>query len=192
MSQRYPATIERSPMLALFEARGTEAGLVAALSASGLAVPRAAHRVASQAMGATVLGLGPRRVLIMAEASGEVALGKILEAAFATVPDADCALVSDMFAAFDVRGAGTIDILAQGAPLDLSDAAFPAGSGTATELWGTTAVLIRKDGPKPHFRIIVECSYAGFVEDWLTVASGGTSRLKPGVMTSPPPPWKPA
>ncbi|MGL4438037.1 MAG: sarcosine oxidase subunit gamma [Bosea sp. (in: a-proteobacteria)] len=192
MSQRYASNIVRLPMIALFEARGTEAGLSAALSASGLELPSDAHRVASQAMGATVLRLGSRRVLIMAEASSEVALGKALEVAFATVPDADIALVSDMFTAFEVSGAGALDILAQGAPLDLSDTSFPVGHGAGTELWATTVVLIRKDGPEPHFRIIVERSYAGFIEDWLNVASGGKSTLKPGVMISPPPPWKPA
>lgn len=192
MNQRYASKIERLPMLALFEARGTEAGLLAALSASGLELSSDAHHVASQAMGATVLRLGPRRVLIMAEASEEVGLDNALEVAFAAVPDADVALVSDMFTPFDVSGEGTLDILAQGAPLDLSDAAFPAGHGAGTELWGTTVVLIRHDQPVPGFLIIVERSYAGFIEDWLTVAAGGASTLKPGVMISPPPRWKPA
>lgn len=179
-------------MLALFDARGSEAGLLVALAASGFALPASAHQVEAQAMGSTLLRTGPRRVLIMAEASHEAALGNALETVFAAVPEADLALVSDMFAAFDVVGTGAFDVLAQGAPLDLSDAAFPKGTGTGTELWGTSVVLIRLDGPEPHVRIIVERSYAGFIEDWLTVASGGISTLRPGVMNSPPPPWKKA
>jgi sarcosine oxidase, subunit gamma len=192
MSPRYTANISRLPMMALFDARGSTAGLVQAFAACGLALPLSAHQVVNQGSGCAVLRLGPRRALIWAEASSETVLGDMLAAAFAVVPDADVALVSDMFIAFDVAGKGALDILAQGAPLDLSEAAFPAGSGTGTELWGTTVVLIRLDAVEPSFSIIVERSYAGFIEDWLMVASGGISTLKPGVMMSPPPRWKPA
>ncbi|MCA3622921.1 MAG: hypothetical protein IOC52_01955 [Methylobacterium sp.] len=192
MSQRYPARITRLPMLALFEARGSEAGLLAALVASGLNLPPAAKSVAGQPTRPAVLRLGPRRVLIMGEAREEAALGEALDGAFAKVPGADFALVSDMFAAFDLSGKGCADILAQGSALDLSEAAMPAGSATGTELWGTAVIIIRSEGPQPGFRIIVDRSHAGFIEDWLTVASGGTSALKPGVMIAPPRSWKPS
>lgn len=192
MSQRYPASIARLPMLALFEARGSEAGLGAALAAAGLDLPSRMQPVIRHPSATTVIRLGPSRLLIICEASGEAMLGAELLAAFDTMPDADVALVSDMFEAFDVSGQGAEDILSQGAPLDLSITGFPVGHAAATELWGTTAMLIRRDGEVPCFRIIVERSYAGFIEDWLIVASGGTSASRPGVMIAPPPSWKPA
>jgi sarcosine oxidase gamma subunit len=69
---------------------------------------------------------------------------------------------------------------------------MPAGSATGTELWGAAVIIIRSEGPQPGFRIIVDRSHAGFIEDWLTVASGGTSALRPGVMIAPPRSWEPS
>ena len=54
----------------------------------------------------------------MGEAREEAALGEALDGAFAKVPGADFALVSDMFAAFDLSGKGCADILAQGSALE--------------------------------------------------------------------------
>lgn len=179
-------------MMALFEARGSAVGLGQAFSACDLALPQSGQQVVSRSNGCTVLRLGPRRAFILSEASSEAALGDMLDAAFAAVPDADVVLVSDMFTTLEITGEGALDVLAQGAPLDISEAAFPAGSGTGTELWGTTVVLTRHHSAEPSFQIIVERSYAGFIEDWLIVASGGISTLNPGVMTAPPPSWKPS
>lgn len=192
MTQRYAARIARMPMSALFEARGTEAGLAAGLGAAGLSLPDGFNRIKIQPKGGWVLCLGPRRTVIFADMAHETALDVLLKSSFATVPDADVALVSDMFTGFEVSGEGADAVLAQGAPLDISDAAFPEGTGAGTELWGATVMLLRFADTQPGFHILVERSFADYLEHWLIVASGGVSSLVPGVMASPPPSWKPA
>lgn len=192
MTRRYDASVEAAPALAVFEARGRDAGLSAGLATAGLTMPEAAGMMLRQPDGAEVLRLGPRRVLVLADGELEAQLGPALARGFSQVPDADVALVSDMVCVFDLGGVGAEDILAQGAPLDLSKRAFPEGTGTGTELWGATVILIRRAGRSPGFRIIVERSFAGFIEDWLAVASGEASTLRPGVMAAPPPSWKPS
>ncbi len=192
MTQRYAVTVVTVPMLAMFEARGRETGLAAGLAASRLPLPAAGGMLAVQPDGCSVLRAGPRRVVIMADMTMEAELGSALTRGFAACPDADVALVSDMFSVFDLTGPGAGDVLAQGAPLDLSEAAFPAGHGSGTELWGTTVILIRIAEPEPRFRIVVERSFAGFIEDWLAVASGNAPLRRPGVMAAPPPSWQPS
>jgi sarcosine oxidase subunit gamma len=95
-------------------------------------------------------------------------------------------MVSDMYAVFSVRGPGALDVLRQGAPLDLSPAAFPPGSVAGTELWSVTAIILRSPGPEAAFTLLVDTSLAGYVGDWLAVAMGAPSVLKPGTMASPP------
>jgi sarcosine oxidase, subunit gamma len=192
MTRRYTVTVVSVPMLAMFDARGREAGLAAGLAAAGLPFPACAGMRAVLPDGCSVLRAGPRRVVIMADIAMEAELGRALARGFAACPDADVTLVSDMFSVFDLTGPGAADVLAQGAPLDLSEAAVPAGRGIGTELWGTTVILIPIKGTETGFRIVVERSFAGYIEDWLAVASGSGPTRRPGVMASPPPSWQPS
>jgi sarcosine oxidase subunit gamma len=183
---RYQARIERLPMLALFEARGNAVALADAITAAGLVWPKDQPRFLPDQTGTGVLLLGPARLLVLASAAQEPALADALGRAFAAQPRADLAMVSDMYAVFSVRGPGALDVLRQGAPLDLSPAAFPPGSVAGTELWSVTAIILRSPGPEAAFTLLVDTSLAGYVGDWLAVAMGAPSVLKPGTMASPP------
>jgi heterotetrameric sarcosine oxidase gamma subunit len=183
---RYDAMLVRLPMQVLFDIRGSEAGMAAGLADARITMPVGRNRVQRVASGLQVIRLGPKRVLILALPEAESKLKLRLEAAFSKVPDADFALVSDMFVSFELSGTGSEDVLRQGAPLDLSSQRFPADMATGTELWTTSVILIRASVDPARFRIIVERSYAGYIEDWLITATGGQSTLRPGVMMSPP------
>ena len=183
---RYDVAIARAPMLALFEARGREPALEAGCRAAGLEWPAARNRFAPDAAGAGVARIGPARALAIAPIEREAALEEALARAFAAQLEADVALVSDMHAVFRVSGKGALDVLRQGAPLDLSPGAFPPGAVAGTELWAVTVLILRGPEPEPAFTLLVDNSFAGYVEDWLAVASGAPSALRPGVMSHPP------
>lgn len=183
---RYDVAIARAPMLALFEARGREPALAAAIAAAGLDWPASRNRLGPDRNGASVVRFGPARALAIAPIEREAALGEALARAFDGQKEADVALVSDMHAVFRVSGPGALDVLRQGAPLDLSPAAFPPGAVAGTELWSVTVLILRGPEPEPAFTLLVDNSLAGYVEDWLAVASGAPSAARPGVMSHPP------
>jgi heterotetrameric sarcosine oxidase gamma subunit len=183
---RYDATLVRLPMQALFDIRGSEAGMTGALAKAGLEMPVARNVVQRDVAGIQIIRLGPKRVIVLAPPEAESELNLRLESAFVSAVDADFALVSDMFISFELSGPGSEDVLRQGAPLDLSSQRFPADMATGTELWAASVVLIRASVDPARFRIIVERFYAGYIENWLTTAMGRTSDLLPGVMIAPP------
>jgi heterotetrameric sarcosine oxidase gamma subunit len=183
---RYDATLARLPMQVLFDIRGSETGMAAGLAKAGIKMPVARNRVQRDTVGLEVMRLGPRRVLVQAAPEAETEINHRLKAALGSVTDADFALVSDMFTQFELSGPGSEDVLRQGAPLDLSSQRFPADTATGTELWAVSVILIRLSVDPTCFRIVVERSFAGYIEDWLITATGGQSTLRPGVMMSPP------
>jgi heterotetrameric sarcosine oxidase gamma subunit len=188
---RYPVEIRRLPLFAAFEMRGREPALRRAVADAGLPWPARLHRIARDASGHELVRFGPTRVLARGPIDGEEALAERLEAAFAAEPEADVALVSDMLAAFHVGGLRAEDVLRQGAPLDLSPESFPPGAATGTELWSVTAIIMRGPDAGAGFTLLVDNSHAGYIEDWLAVASGAPSRLLPGVMSNRPPALQP-
>ena len=181
---RYPATIARRPMAAVFEARGSEAGLREGFRAAGLRLPETRNEALQADGGVHLMRIGPRRALALAFLEAEAALDSAFSRGFAKVAAADVANVSDMFAAFAVEGPGALDVLKQGAPLDLSPAAFPVGSATGTEMWSAALILIRE--AEDRYAILIDRSLAGYLEDWLTTANGLESGLRPGTMLNPP------
>ncbi len=183
---RYDATLARLPMQAIFDIRGGEPAMAAGLAGAGITLPAARNTIQRDTAGLQVMRVGPRRAVVLAPLEAEPGLCRRLEAAFGHLADADCALVSDMFVSFELSGPGSEDVLRQGAPLDLSSQRFPADMATGTELWAVSVVLIRSFLDLTCFHIIVERSFAGYIEDWLTTATGGQSNLRPGVMISPP------
>jgi heterotetrameric sarcosine oxidase gamma subunit len=191
IGHRYDTVLRKLPMLAAFDCRGREAGLADGLGRAGIAMPASRNRLETGAAGIEVIRLGPSRVMVLASAESEGALNARLTDAFTTVDTADFALVSDMFVTFELSGRGGEDVLRQGAPLDLSPVAFPPGTATGTELWTVGIILIRPPDRPETFRMIVDYSYAGYIEDWLTVAAGGEPVLRPGVMIAPPPSLRP-
>jgi heterotetrameric sarcosine oxidase gamma subunit len=187
---RYTATVSRLPRLALFEARGGAEVLEAAIRSADLPWPATYNRIAA-GDGVEVARIGPKRVLIMASAEEEDRLLAALEQAFSATATADFTMLSDSFAAFTIEGTDAEQILRQGAPLDLSPQVFPPGAIAGTELWATTALVSRPQSKETAFHVLVDVSYAGYIENWLASANGLASSHRPGTMLRPPASLKP-
>ncbi|WP_112321481.1 sarcosine oxidase subunit gamma [Oceanibium sediminis] len=80
-----------------------------------------------------------------------------------------CANVSDARAVIRLSGAGAREVLAKGAPVDLSPAAFGPGMVRRTRL-GQVAAAFWMTGPET-FEVVCFRSVGGFVFDWLVAAS---------------------
>jgi sarcosine oxidase subunit gamma len=184
---RHDVTIIRLPLAAAFEMRGREDGLRDGVAAAGLPWPPSMHSEEDDGAGSRLIRLGPTRLLLRAAITDEAALETLLEAAFASIATADVLRVSDALVGFSVTGPAAVDVLAQGAPLDLSDAAFPPARATGTELWGVTVLVIREPAPQAGFTLLIDSAFADYLDEWLAVASGAEPRLRPGVMSRPPP-----
>jgi heterotetrameric sarcosine oxidase gamma subunit len=189
---RYDAQIARLPMEALFEARGPADELERACRAAGLAWPQAMHRRTRDARSAALTRLGARRVIVRAPIVEETSLAAALDAAFAHEATAHCALVSDMYALFRVIGPRAEDVLRQGAPLDLSASAFPDDATTGTRLWDATVMIERRGFAPPAFDILVEASFADYLELWLRTAAGEETARSREILRGAPAPIDPA
>lgn len=96
-----------------------------------------------------VLRLGPDEWLVLGAAGSVPGAASVVD-------------VSDGYAAFRVAGAGAADLLNEGCPLDLSDAAFPPGSCTRT-LFGKAEIVLWRPGPEAAFHVEVARSFAAYV-----------------------------
>ncbi len=179
---RYPVEIRPLAPRARFEAAGHPDALPAALRAAGLVLPSRPNSSADCGAMVRVDWLGPRRFVVSAPLDAEDRLANSLLPVFAGFELADVCCTTDMVASFELLGAGVADVLAQGTPLDVSRAAFAAGSVTVTDLWGVSAIIERPGGAADCLRVTVDRSLAGYVEGWLRTASGLHSPLQPGVM----------
>jgi len=85
--------------------------------------------------------------------------------------DVHCAItdVSDLRAAFELRGERARDVLQKGCALDLHPRAFGA-NGCATTALARVRVTIRQTDPATY-ELLVERSYAAYLWDWLTDAA---------------------
>ena len=180
--QRYPVSMGQPAPRARFEAAGQPDALLAALGAAGLILPMHANSSAHTGVDLRVDWLGPRRFVVTTSLADEEQLTTTLQRVFAGFELADVCCTTDMVVTFELAGPGAADILAQGTALDVSDAAFAAGSVTVTDLWGVAAVVERPTDLAGCRRVTVDRSLAGFVEGWLQTANGLRSALKPGVM----------
>lgn len=77
--------------------------------------------------------------------------------------------VSDARAVFAIEGAGAREVLAKGAPVDLSPGAFGPGEIRRTRL-GQVAAAFWMTG-EDSFELVCFRSVAGFVFDWLATAA---------------------
>jgi len=77
--------------------------------------------------------------------------------------------VSDDRAVIALAGAGVAEVLAKGAPVDLSAAAFPAGTARRTHIGGVAVGFWRKTGHE--WEIVCFHSFAQYLFDWLIEAS---------------------
>ena len=81
--------------------------------------------------------------------------------------------VSHRNVGIDVEGARAADALNAGVPLDLGEAAFPAGSATRTLLGKAEIVLIRYAGGRPRYRVECWRSFSTYVHGFLHEAAFG-------------------
>ncbi len=77
--------------------------------------------------------------------------------------------VSDARAVITLAGAGVAEVLAKGAPVDLTDAAFPAGTARRTHISGVAVGFWRKTGHE--WEIVCFRSFARYLFDWLVESS---------------------
>jgi sarcosine oxidase subunit gamma len=77
--------------------------------------------------------------------------------------------VSDARAVITLTGAGVGEVLAKGAPLDLSAAAFPVGTARRTHISGVAVGFWRKG--EGEWEIVCFRSFARYLFDWLVEAS---------------------
>ncbi|MHA1527741.1 MAG: sarcosine oxidase subunit gamma [Alphaproteobacteria bacterium] len=77
--------------------------------------------------------------------------------------------VSDARAVIALTGAGVAEVLAKGTPVDLSEAAFPAGTARRTHIGGVAVGFWRKEGHE--WEIVCFSSFAQYLFDWLVQSS---------------------
>lgn len=78
--------------------------------------------------------------------------------------------VTDRNLGMDLSGTAAPELLAAGCPLDLDSSNFPTGSCSRT-LFGKVAVMLRRTGDEPSFRLEYARSFAGYVTTFLALAS---------------------
>lgn len=117
----------------------------------------------------SVARLGPNEWLLMAaDSEAEVIPGQVeaaLSEHFHVLVD-----VSHRNVGLHVIGRHAPEVLNSGCPLDLSTAAFPAGSATRTILGKAEIVLIRLDDA-PSYRVECWRSFASYVHEYLLDAA---------------------
>lgn len=156
--------------------------------ALGVALPATANTVAS-AECRDVLWLGPEEWLVIetgsdATAAGAAAGSDLERALRAAVGGDGWAAIVDLSAnrsAFELAGAGAVEVLASVCGLDLHPRSFPAGRCAQTLLASAPVILQRlASGPQPRFRILVRPSLARYVQDWLADAIVGAAAAEAG------------
>ncbi len=121
---------------------------------------------ATAGMARAALRLGPDEWLLLAEDAPATVLIALLEAArdgaAASIVD-----ISDRQVALDVEGPGTLELLAEGCPLDL--ALMPEGGCTRTVFGKAEVILWRR--AEDWFRLEVARSFAPYVRALLAEAA---------------------
>jgi sarcosine oxidase subunit gamma len=84
--------------------------------------------------------------------------------------------VSDARAVISLSGPGVAEVLAKGAPLDLSEAAFPVGTARRTHIGGVAVGFWRKAGDE--WEIVCFRSFARHLFDWLVESSKEGSEVE--------------
>ena len=83
--------------------------------------------------------------------------------------------VSDARAVLTLTGADVAEVLAKGAPLDLSETAFPVGTARRTHVGGVAVGFWRKT--EHEWEIVCFRSFARHLFDWLVIASKAGSEV---------------
>lgn len=152
---------------------GSEKLGAAVKSATGLGVP--GQRKVKLGKKGGVAWMSPDELLLMVEYDAAAETVAKLEKTLAG--DHHLAVnVSDARAVFAVEGAGARDVLAKGAPVDLSRDAFKPGDIRRSRL-GQVAAAFWMTG-EDSFEIVCFRSVGAFVYDWLCIA--GAEGALPG------------
>lgn len=160
-------TLRTLPGLVRFVLRCAVADAPLASAALGMVLPLAPLHAAT-AGGRAALWLGPDEWLILAEEEAAESLLPALGAAFAATPFS-LVEVSARQIAFSLSGLGAGQVLSEGCPIDLSDAAFGPGSCTRT-VFGKVEVVLWRPGPEPTWHIEVWRSFAPHLQAHLREA----------------------
>lgn len=141
----------------------------ALMSHTGLPLP--APQTASAREDYALLWLTPTEWLLACPASEteslQAALTRQLANSVAAVND-----MSDAFAACEVSGTHTANVLMSGCTLDLHADAFPAGRCSRTGFADIPAILWNPGREPRGVRCIVDRSHARHLRDWLADAAG--------------------
>ncbi|MGE7416728.1 sarcosine oxidase subunit gamma [Methylobacterium tarhaniae] len=138
-------------------------------SAAGLPLDRPINTVSGDAR-RWIARLGPDEWLIGSDEAEADALPAALAADLGERPHA-IVDISHRNVGIDVSGARAAVALNAGCPLDLGEAAFPAGTATRTLLGKAEIVLIRRPGPVPLYRVECWRSFSTYVHGFLTEAA---------------------
>ena len=149
-----------------FDARNETAGnAIASVLGATLPAPNAWTAASS----AQILWQAFDEWLILTADGRQGALETTLRNALAGV---HCAItdVTDLRAAFEVRGVHARDVLQKGCAVDLHPRAFGLTSCVTTAL-ARVRVTLRLLDDAPAYEILVERSYAAYLKDWLNDAA---------------------
>lgn len=156
-----------------------DAGLKAAVkSVTGLAVPGV--REIKHGKKGSVAWMSPDELLlIVAYQDADAVAGKLssaLQGKHALVAN-----VSDARAVFSIDGKGCREVIAKGAPVDMSPAAMPVGQIKRTRLGQVAVAFWMAD--TESIELVCFRSVAPYVFEWLSVA--GQPNSLPGMLTPP-------
>ncbi|MFN3616128.1 MAG: sarcosine oxidase subunit gamma [Rubrimonas sp.] len=85
--------------------------------------------------------------------------------------------MTDARVLFRLTGAGAREVLAKGAPVDLTPAAFDVGHARRTHLGQVACAFWRTDDHPETFELICFRSVADYVEAWLATAADPAARV---------------
>ena len=146
-----------------------DAGFRAAVAeVTGHEVPEL-RRIAGSAAGGLAWMSSDELMWFCPHAEAEILAGKLRERLAGTHHMA--VVLSDARAVVRLHGAGWREVLAKGAPVDLSSAAFGPGDLRRTRLGQVAVAFWCVDAD--HAELVCFRSVAGFVNDWLVTAETG-------------------
>ena len=136
--------------------------------ATGTSVP--AQRKVEMGESAQLIWMSPDELLLTC-AYGEVAAS--LDALTGALGEAHHLVldVSDARAIFRLEGAAVREVLAKGAPVDLSRAAFGVGDVRRTRISQIASAFYQIGDDPDQFEVICFRSYAQYLWDWLVASS---------------------
>ncbi len=145
---------------------GSEALRAAVKAGVGVDVPRALRAAFDGDKGAVWMSPDELLLFVAYDQAGALAaeLGAALAGEHHLAVD-----VSDARAVITLAGANVAEVLAKGAPVDLSDAAFPAGTARRTHIGGVAVGFWRK--AEHEWEIVCFRSFARYLFDWLVESS---------------------